>query len=504
MNKPLITAASPPGLLRVLGPWMGTALVIGTVIGSGVFKKPYAVAQRLPEFGLAITAWVLVGLLAMAGALVLAEIAVLLPRAGGNYVFLREGFGRWAGFLYGWVEFWIIRSASIAALASVFTESLHAVLRGLMTSDGLTPVFPPWGEPALTVAVIIVLAVVNACGTTWGGGLQVVVTTIKVLSLVGIALLPLVATLTYLGGESGPSVERLEPIWPTETRGVGMRFGLALVAIWWAYHGWMNIAPVAEEVRNPGRNIPLSLIAGTLTVMTLYVSANVAYHLVVPRDVMLAQGGETPVAAIFCLRLLGNIGLTVAAAAVMMSVFGALNGNLLVGPRLLYAMGRDGLGPHALARLHPRFNTPVVAVVTLTLWSVALVIGVSILVQYRLPVVEIAGFTVDPNLKPGAAAFDVLTDYAMFGSFSFETLAIATIFAFRWRYPPATTDLPYRCPLYPWLPLGYILAMSAVLVNYFRENVFESCFAVGFIALGGVIYALIFARSPVTPSRCNQ
>jgi amino acid transporter len=495
MNKPLV-ATSQPGLLRVLGPWMGTALVIGTVIGSGVFKKPYAVAQSLPEFGTAILAWVLVGLLAMSGALVLAEIAVLLPRAGGNYVFLREGFGRWAGFLYGWVEFWIIRSASIAALAAVFAESLHAVLRGVLTSDGLTPVFPPWGEPAITVVVIAVLAIVNAGGTTWGGGLQVLVTTIKVLSLVGIALLPLVAILIHTGGDATPSAERLEPIWPTEVGGLGMRFGLAMVAIWWAYHGWMNIAPVAEEVRNPGRNIPLSLIVGTLTVMALYVSANIAYHLVVPRDVMIDQGKNTPVAALFCLRLLGNIGLTVAAAAVMMSVFGALNGNLLVGPRLLYAMGRDGLAPNALARLHAPFNTPVIAVLTLAAWSIALIIGVTILVQYRLPEFTLAGYKIDPNLKPGAAAFDTLTDYAMFGSFSFETLAVATLFAFRRRYPPQTTDLPYRCPLYPWLPAVYVLAMTAVLVNYFRENVPESCFAVGFIAVGAIVYLCVFGKSP--------
>src|SRR6516162_10929227 len=124
---------SPSQLPRILGPWMGTAIVIGTVIGSGVFRKPHAVAKEVPEFGLAMLAWLAIGLVAIAGALALAEVAVLLPRAGGNYVFLREGFGRWAGFLYGWVEFWIIRSASIAALASVFTESLHAVLRGLMT-----------------------------------------------------------------------------------------------------------------------------------------------------------------------------------------------------------------------------------------------------------------------------------------------------------------------------------------------------------------------------------
>src|SRR5260370_10992205 len=138
---------------------MGMALVVGTVVGSGVFKKAQAVADNVPQSGLAMLAWVLIGLLALAGSLALAEIAVLYPRAGGNYVFLREGFGRWAGFLYGWVEFWIIRSASIAALASVFSESLHGVLRGVRMS-GTANVLPDWGEPVITVTVIAALALV--------------------------------------------------------------------------------------------------------------------------------------------------------------------------------------------------------------------------------------------------------------------------------------------------------------------------------------------------------
>src|SRR5947209_6523265 len=193
MDKTHPEAPAEPGLLRVLGPWMGTALVVGTVIGSGVFKKPYAVATNVPEFGMAMLAWVLVGLLALAGSFALAELAVLMPRAGGNYVYLREGFGEWAGFLYGWVEFWIIRSASIAALAAIFAESLHGVLRGTLSADGSAPVLPDWGEQFITVTAIAALALVNIRGTAWGGALQLVVTTVKVLTLVGIAALPLIA-----------------------------------------------------------------------------------------------------------------------------------------------------------------------------------------------------------------------------------------------------------------------------------------------------------------------
>src|SRR3954451_17958637 len=154
-------AATPASnqLPRVLGPWMATALVIGTVVGSGVFKKASSVSKSVPDFGLVVTAWVLVGVLALLGAVALAEFAVLLPKAGGNYVFLKESYGRWAGFLWGWVEFWIIRSASIAALATVFTEQVHALLRLGRGADG--NVLTAWHEVGITITVIVVLALVN-------------------------------------------------------------------------------------------------------------------------------------------------------------------------------------------------------------------------------------------------------------------------------------------------------------------------------------------------------
>jgi basic amino acid/polyamine antiporter, APA family len=494
MSKPTLGATGDTGLLRVLGPWMGTAVVIGTVIGSGVFKKPYAVAKDVPEFGLAMLAWVLVGLLALIGSLALAEIAVLFPRAGGNYVFLREAFGRWAGFLFGWVEFWIIRSASIAALATIFTESLHAVLRGLL-NDGTVAVLPYWGETLVTVAVILVLGLVNARGTAVGGALQLVVTTVKVLTLVIIAVLPFIAYFTLTNQAAGPSIARLDPIWPADFTAIDWsKFGAAMVGVIWAYHGWMNIAPIAEEIRDPGRNIPFALIAGTLTLITLYLLCNLAYHLVVDRSDMIARGGTTPVAALFFLKLLGNVGLMLASAAIMVSVFGALNGNLLVGPRLLLAMGRDGLAPGALAQLHPRYRTPVLAGLTLTGWSILLVVGVALLVRNPLPVFKVGTWNIDVNLPAGADAFDVLTDYAMFGAVSFETLAVSSLFAFRRRYPRDKVELPYRCPLYPVLPIAYVMVMAAVLFNMFREKRFQSFAALGFIAVGALVYWLVFAR----------
>ncbi len=484
-------STTPPAaqLPRVLGPLAATAIVVGTVIGSGVFKKAPSVSKLVPDFSLVVAAWVLVGLLALLGALALAEVAVLLPRAGGNYVFLREGYGRWAGFLWGWVEFWIIRSGSIAALATIFTEQVHAIVR---LSRGVSgDVLGFWPQVGLTVTVIVVLALVNAGGTRLGGGLQVAVTAVKVATLLGIAILPFVMLGLTSDPQSRPTTAHLAPAWPADWGKVDWSlFGGALIGVFWAYHGWMNIAPVAEEVRQPQRNIPLALFAGVFAVILLYVSANVAYYLVLPRQEIIAIKERT-VAAEFAFRLLGPVGLLAASTAVMISVFGALNGNLLVGPRLLFAMGRDGLAPAGLARLHPRFQTPAVATLVLAGWAVLLVLGVALLVRNRLPVLDLGIFTLDLNLPPDKEPFDVITDFAMFGAISFETLAVSALFVLRGRYPPAQVQVPYRCPLFPWLPIVYVLAMAAVLFNMFTTQRSEALIGVGFMCLGAVLYFVL-------------
>lgn len=484
--------SSPIQLPRILGPWIATAVVIGTVIGSGVFKKASSVADKVPYFGLAMTAWVLVGLLAILGSLALAEVAVLLPRAGGNYVFLKEAFGRWAGFLWGWVEFWIIRSASIAALATVFTESVHDILRHTRGGEG--DVLSFWARQGMTITVIAVLALINARGTRLGGGLQVVVTTVKVASLLGIALLPFLVIALTSEPRARPNTEQLLPVWPADWRNMDWSlFGGALIGVFWAYHGWMNIAPVAEEVREPQRNIPLALFCGVATIIVLYVSVNLAYYLIIPR-IDIAGLKDRTVAGEFTFRLLGAIGLVVASAAVMISVFGSLNGNLLVGPRLLFAMGRDGLAPRALARLHARYQTPALAEMVLAGWSMLMVIGVGLMTQYRLPALELGSLSLDVNLPPGKAPFDVVTDFAMFGAISFETMAVASLFVLRRRYPASRVKLPYRCPLFPWLPMFYVSVMAVILFNMFTTQRAESLIGVGFICVGALIYLVFLSR----------
>lgn len=466
-------------LVRALGPFTAMAVVVGTVIGSGIFAKPREVAENVPQFGLAALVWALGGLLAFLGALALGEVAVLYPKAGGNYVFLREGYGRLAGFLWGWVEFWIIKGGSLAALATIFAGSLHDILRNpaLRSRLGLDPSGNPldfWGQRWLTVGMIAALALINVRGVRWGGLLQLFITSVKAGSLLAILVLPFAVAYLVSGTDVPvPQPENLRPTWPdnwAEFRWAG--FGTALLGVLFAYHGWMNVTPVAEEIRRPQRNLPLALLGGTAVIIFLYLGANLAYYLILPQP-EIAACKDRLVVTLFSERLLGPVGAAVASAAVMCSTFGALNGNLLVSPRLLYAMGEDALAPRFLGSVHPRFHTPAVAILVMAAWPAILVLVVALAIDKQW-------------LDPDAHPFDILTAFAMFGSVTFETMAVATIFVFRRRYPDA--ERPYRCWGYPLVPLLYIGIMALVLINMFGEKTKESLVGVGFIAGGAVVY----------------
>ncbi len=481
-------------LVRGLGPLMATALVVGTVIGSGVFKKPAKIAEEISHFGLVALLWILGGALVLVGALAYAEVTVLLPRAGGNYVFLREAYGRLAGFLWGWVDFCIIRSASLAALATIFTESLHDILRneafqravGLPSDTHLGF----WPQRLVTVSILAALAGVNIRGVRWGGVVQLVITLVKVGSLLAIALLPFAVLVGWMSSPTRPNFDYLHPVWPDDWRSVSLGgLGSAFLGVLWAYHGWQNLAPVAEEVRRPQRNLPLALLGGVALIIALYLGANLAYSLVVPRD-ELAKLGQTTVATEFSLRLLGSLGAAAASAAVMASVFGALNGNLLVGPRLLYAMGEDGLAPRRLREVHARYRTPALAIAVLAAWS-------------SLQIITVAFLTWIGALEESKSHFDRLTDFAMFGAVIFETLAVVSIFVFRRRYPNA--ERPYRCPGYPFVPALYVVLPAFVLVNMFAHQKVEALAGVGFIVLGAVVYGVLGLgrKRPIVEGTCE-
>jgi amino acid transporter len=385
------------------------------------------------------------------------------------------------------VEFWIIRAASLAALATVFTESLHDILREVMYPGSRGEMFSFWQQRFVTVLVLAGLALVNVRGVRWGGGLQLFITIIKVASLLGIMILPFV----FWSGEPTAAAPAVNGLVPKAFTWAG--FGAALLGVLWAYHGWMNIAPLAGEVREPQRNIPIAFLGGVGCIVFLYLGANLAYHLVLPQEEMAGLQGTT-VATEFCLRLLGSVGAVIASGAIMCSVFGALNGNLLVGPRLLYAMGADGLAPRSLSVIHPRYHTPALAILVMAGWAMLLVVAAGAVRHYGLPTLEIASWQIDLNPPREKAIFDLLTDFAMFGAVVFETLAVATIFVFRWRLPNA--ERPYRCPGYPWTPLLYLVLPAYILINMFLSEAarIEALVGAGFIALGAAVYFVFVPR----------
>jgi len=454
------------------------ALVVGTVIGSGVFKKGKTVAEACPEFGLAISVWILGGILALLGVLTIAEVAVRLPKAGGNYIFLREGYGRWAGFMWGWVDFGIIRTSSIGVLAVMTIESLSDLLAQVGFQS-----LGRWSRVGLTLGVIASLTLVNIRGTRLGGGVQIFLTLVKVLSLVVIIALPF--ALLLFGSPTGrlPTTAHMAPIWPTDWGAIDwVKYGAAIVAVQWAYHGWLNITPIAEEVQHPQRNIPLALLGGVCLLIALYVGANIAYYTAMSR-VEMAHLRTTPVSTEYFVRLLGNVGGMVASLILMISVLGALNGNILVAPRLLYAMSDDSLAPPRLRALHPTYQTPAIAMLVFSGWAMLLVLGAEVAKEIGW---------IDPQKQ----VFDILTDYVVFGATIFETLGVAAIFVLRSKQRELTATLPYRCPGYPWVPLFYVLILSAVLYTMFvgDKQRSEALTGLGFICVGGCVYYLFLRQ----------
>jgi amino acid transporter len=405
-------------------------------------------------------------------------VAAIFPHAGGNYVFLREAYGRAFGFLWGWVEFWFLRVASCAALASVFTESLHDVLKLALGTSGEVLGF--WPRQVVAAAVVTALGLLAARGTRLGAGVQLVVTTVKVGSLVALMALPFVVLAVMSDPPVRPDPARFRPVWPADWAAFNLgAFAVAMVAIMWPYNGWSNAAAVAGDVRDPQRNIPLSFIGAMILLIVLYSAVNASYYLAIPASEM-KDLKDTPVATEVAGRLLGPVGTLAASAAIMVSVFGALGGNMLVGPRGVFALSRDGLAPAALARLHPRFLTPFPATLLMTGVTAGFILAVAGYTR--------SGLAPDPD-KP---QFDVITEFVVFGAAVFEVLAVASIFIFRRTHPPDVVKLPYRCPGYPVVPAVFIVCMAAVLVNMIAtpQQRAEALIGLGFIAVGAGVYAL--------------
>lgn len=449
------------------------ALVVGGTIGTGVFKKPYTVAKELGAFDWAIFAWIICGVLAFFGTMALAELATLFPQAGGNYVYLKRGYGPMAGFLWGWIEFWVMRTGSIAALAWLATEALLIEFLKLPVDA--------FGILMGSLGVVIFLTVINAVGLSWGGAFQKLTTWLKIGTLLIVILLPFVL------GQAEPRLLGVEmPV--KSNRIVGL--AAAMLAILWAYKGWADLGAVAEDMKDPQRNIPRGFGYGIAIIAGLYVGANIAYALVLTPEQMATLPDGQIVASAFVEKLLlpygqaaSQWGGRIVALAIFISAIGAMNASLLVGPRGYFALARDGLFPQWMSDTSGKETTPLVAILLQSAWTCLLIIGAELARRY------IVEFDKNP--------FDTLTDYVVFGAVIFETLAVSAVFRMRFLEP--NLPRPFKCWGYPWAPILHVLAMAFVLEETIRTQWQQSSVGLGFIVLGALVYYLVFGRRKQGP-----
>jgi len=442
MSAPGIAAPDRWGdrLPRRLGLWSAVAVLVGSTIGSGIFRTPARIAAYVPAPGPMFGVWVLGGLLALCGALTYSELAALYPRSGGVYVYIREGFGRLPAFLFGWTELLLIRASALGAIATPFAEYL---LRSL----GYDPKIEPNATYVHYVAAgaIVLTATLNYVGVRWSSLILNLTTGAKYGALVLLVLLAFVVGqgdfghFTQVGGAVRPGF-----------------FGLALVSVLWAYDGWGDLSFVGGEVRDPERNMPRALILGTLSVIAIYLLVNAAYLYLIP----IAQMGHSPlVAADVAQLIVGQVGVGLVAVLVMLATFSTLLGSILTSPRIFFAMADDGLLFHQVARVHPRFHTPSVSIVVVGALGVVWVLLLN---------------------------FDQLADQFVVAIFPFYALAAAAVFALRRRQPDRPR--PVKVLGYPIVPLLFILATFIILGNALREHPGPTGLAFGGILLGVPAY----------------
>jgi len=333
-------------------------IMVGIMIGSGIFVTTGIMARHIPSAGLILLAWIAGGALTLAGAFTYAELGASFPEAGGQYVYLREAYGPLPGFLFGWVSFFVYMTGGIAGLAAAFAEYFGYFFPALANDQVFFAatinffsrpyVFTLSVGQLVAVAVILVLSLFNFIGLVFGKTLQNIVTLAKIGALVALIVLGL----SFARG--APVDLSIAPVNLSFSQ-VLTGFGIALIAVFWAFDGWNNINFVAGEMRNPERNLPLVLIIGTVGVTVLYALVNYVYLWVLPVNQM---AGEGRVAEKVTSILLGGGSAAIISAAVLVSIFGSLNGSILAGPRIYYAMARDNLFFKRVARVHPRFRTP--------------------------------------------------------------------------------------------------------------------------------------------------
>jgi amino acid transporter len=433
---------SPPAagddatLARRLGLWSSIGLVIGITIGSGIFRTPAVIASRVPDPTLMLAVWILGGLISLCGALSVAELAASLPRTGGWYLFVREGWGRLAGFLFGWSELVLIRASATGAIATVFSEYLQRSL-------GYAPVSTRTN--LIAAAAIVFSASVNIRGALVGAVFAAASTVAKFGALACLTLLAFV-----IGGPEASSSNFTASAGPVDP---GL-FGLALISALYAYDGFADLASAAGEVKDPQRTLPRAIIGGTLAIIGIYIATNLAYLYVNP----IAQLAKSPLVAADTMQAIaGRLGVAFVSVVVTVSTFGTLIGIMLTAPRIFFAMADEGLFFQSMARVHPRYQTPYVAV------SLAAALGIAFVLT---------------------RTFEQLADTFVLSIWPFYGLAVAGLYRLRRR---PELPRPYKVPGYPVLPAVFIAGVAYLVGNaLFTDPVWTS-----------VTFAIVLAGIPV-------
>ena len=475
----------PLTLVRGLGLAASVSIVVGSVIGTGIFLKTRVMMCNVETPWLVIAAWVVAGFMSLAGALTYAELAAMMPRAGGEYVFIREGYGRPLAFLYGWTQFAVAYTGSQAAKGVSFAIFLNILARGALDVVYFTAHIPrirflylitlpgfdvPFGHLQVVALVIIILAtLVNCLAVSVSGKVSVFLTGLKILIVLAIGvcafLLAQGSFAHFALSGAGGACEGVE----ASARGGMAGFGAAVLGALWAYDGWSNVTIVAGEVKRPQRNLPLALIGGILIVAALYLFANFAYLYVLSPAEVAGVAKASSVATEVARKFLGPAAVGAIAMAMMVSTLGSLHTGTLSGARISYAMAKDGLFFRPLARLSERTRVPVNALILQCVWSCVLALS---------------------------GSFDTLTDYVIFAAWIFYALNTASVFIFRRRMPHA--ERPYRTLGYPVLPVVFLLGAAWLIYNTLVATPKQALIGLGIIALGLPIYFYWARKNPVT------
>jgi APA family basic amino acid/polyamine antiporter len=440
-------------LVRGLSLVDAASIVVGSIIGTGVFLKTSTMSSLVGSPGMVILIWVVAGLLSLAGALAYAELGSLMPSAGGEYVYLKEGYGDLWAFLYGWMRFWIGSPGSIAAYAV-----------GAMTFlSGAVDLSPIGGKPAAAVVMIVFFSSINCLSVAFGGRLNSIMTALKLMMIIGLSLGIFIFnnegtfshfTETSSGGNDFPG-------WAA--------FGSATLAALWAYDGWNNLPMVAGEIKNPQKNIPLSLGLGMIIILAIYCVANVAYFYALPFVEILNANSDAfpdalPVATKAAMTFLGQSGVTILSAAFVFSALGAMNGSIMTGARVPYAMAKDGLFFKQLANVNEASLVPVFSIIVQGVVSILLALS---------------------------GTFDQLTNYVVFSAWIFYAMVTGVVFVLRKKMPHA--ERSYKTLGYPIVPIIFIILAVLLLVNTVIESPKESLIGLAFIS-AGIPFFFIFKK----------